>query len=69
MGADETHAILFGVICGWHEALPEVAEKFGWSEDDIETNPPTLSRRNLLRIKPSTLREDRSAATMVGFTR
>jgi hypothetical protein len=23
--ADETHAILFGVVCGWREALPEVA--------------------------------------------
>jgi hypothetical protein len=40
--ADETHAILFGVICGWHEAMSEVAEK--WSEDDIE-NLTRLHRR------------------------
>jgi hypothetical protein len=24
------------VICGWHEALPEVTEKFNWSEEQID---------------------------------
>jgi hypothetical protein len=23
-------------ICGWHEVLPQVARKFGWSEEQID---------------------------------
>ena len=56
--ADETHAILFGVICGWHEALPEVAEKFGWSEDDIE---------NIARLQVQTQEHDRRHSSWPRF--
>jgi hypothetical protein len=52
----KTHAILFGVICGWHEALPEIAEKFGWSEDDIE-NIARLHRR-FGKLCPAAARDD-----------
>ncbi len=32
---DECSAIIFGIVCGWHGALPEVVEKFGSSEEDL----------------------------------
>ena len=32
---EEPSAGVFAIVCGWHEALPEVAEKFGWSEEQI----------------------------------
>jgi hypothetical protein len=30
---DEPSAVIFGIVCGWHEVLPEVAEKFDWTEE------------------------------------
>ena len=29
---DELSAVVFGIVCGW----PEVAQKFGWSEEQID---------------------------------
>jgi hypothetical protein len=47
---EEPSAIVFAIVCGWHEALPEVAEKFGWSEEQISR----LSRlqANFVRFCP-----------------
>ena len=33
---DELSAAIFGIVCGWHEVLPAVAQKFGWSEEQID---------------------------------
>ena len=32
---DERSAVIFGIVFQWHEVLPEAAEKFGWSEEQI----------------------------------
>jgi hypothetical protein len=34
---EEQSAVVLAIVCGWHEALPEVAEKFGWSEDVLDS--------------------------------
>jgi len=36
MDFDELNAAIFGIVCGWHEVLPAVAQKFGWSEEQID---------------------------------
>jgi hypothetical protein len=33
---DEPSAVIFGIVCGWHEVLPEVAEKFDWTEEKTD---------------------------------
>jgi hypothetical protein len=33
---DESSAVIFAIVCGWHEVLPQVARKFGWSEEQID---------------------------------
>ena len=33
---DESSAVVFGIVCGWHEVLPDVARKSGWSEEQID---------------------------------
>lgn len=32
---EEPSAVIFAIACGWHEVLPEMAEKFGWSDEKI----------------------------------
>jgi hypothetical protein len=32
----ESSAVIFGIVCGWHEVLPEKAQKFGWSKEQID---------------------------------
>lgn len=31
-GASRAMAWVYGIVCGWEEALPEVAAKFGWND-------------------------------------
>ena len=30
---DECSAVIFGIVCGWHDVLS--CREFGWSEEDI----------------------------------
>jgi hypothetical protein len=32
---DGLSAVIFVIVCGWHEVLPEIAEKFAWSEKQL----------------------------------
>jgi hypothetical protein len=34
-GENEHTAIILAILCGWHEVMPEIAKKFGWSEEQI----------------------------------
>ena len=32
---DERSAVISAIVCGWREMLPQVADRFGWSEEHI----------------------------------
>ena len=32
---DERSAVIYAIVCGWHELLPEVALKYDWSDEKI----------------------------------
>lgn len=34
-GASRAMAWVYGIICGWEEAMPEVAARFGWSDSAV----------------------------------
>jgi hypothetical protein len=33
--SDEPGAVVYAIVCGWHEMMPEIADKFHCSEDQI----------------------------------
>jgi len=33
---DRHSAWVYGIICGWEDAMEEVAERFGWNEKAVE---------------------------------
>jgi hypothetical protein len=33
--SDEPSAVVYAIVCGWHETVSEITEKFHWSEDQI----------------------------------
>ena len=33
--ADKNDAWIYGIILGWDESLPEIAERFGWDESAV----------------------------------
>jgi hypothetical protein len=49
-GGDERGAVIFGIVCGWPSWLPEVVEKFGWSEEDL--NRLTRLRTRFIQLYP-----------------
>lgn len=32
---DVRDAVIFAIVCGWHEAMPELSERFGWEDEQI----------------------------------
>ena len=32
---DERSAVIYGIVCGWNELLPEVAVKYDWSDEKV----------------------------------
>ena len=57
---DECSAVIFGIVCGWHEVLPEVAEKFAWSEEQIARLARLRARFSQLALVRKTISNTRS---------
>jgi hypothetical protein len=34
-GSTRAMAWVWGIVCGWDEALPELADRFGWSDGAV----------------------------------
>jgi hypothetical protein len=32
---DVRDAVIFAIVCGWHAAMPELSERFGWEDEQI----------------------------------
>lgn len=37
MSSDRRMAWIYGILVGWGDALPEVAQKHGWTPKDVQT--------------------------------